>query len=87
MAVPQATAQTQVDRFGRIVIPADMRRELGLQPGASVTLRITEDGALRVSTFRQAVKRVQELARQRTGGREGILDEFIVDRRREAERE
>jgi AbrB family transcriptional regulator (stage V sporulation protein T) len=86
-AVLPKYSYTHVDKHGRIVIPAEIRAELGLEPGTSVSLRVAEDGSLQVSTFRQSVKRVQELVRQRTGGRKGILDEFIAERRREAERD
>lgn len=78
--------RTRVDQQGRIVIPAEIRQELGLEPGEPVSL-LVEDGVLKVMSFDRALKRVQEMARQITGGREGLVDEFIADRHREAERE
>lgn len=79
-------AHTRIDKQGRLVIPAEIRRELGLKPGEPISLFV-EDGELRVMTLRRAVGRVQALAREVTGGRKGIVDEFLAERRKEAERE
>ena len=35
----------RLDDLGRIVLPVDMRRQMGLEPGASVRLNITLDGS------------------------------------------
>ncbi len=81
-----APTKARIDRQGRLVIPAEIRRELGLEPGEAVTLTV-EDGYLRLMTLRQAVKRAQDVVARHTGGKKGLVDEFIADRRREAERE
>jgi hypothetical protein len=57
-----------------------MRRELGMEPGEPVTFRV-EGGVLQVMTIKQAIKRIQETARRYTGGRTGLVDEFLRDRR------
>jgi hypothetical protein len=48
---------------------------------------VDEDDVLRISTLDSAIKRIQAAVRAKTGGREGLVDEFIAERRREAERE
>ena len=74
----------RVDKHGRIVLPVELRRELHLEPGEPVSIRV-KDGALRITSQREAIRQMQERTRELTGGREGLLDEFIADKRREAE--
>jgi AbrB family looped-hinge helix DNA binding protein len=78
--------RTRVDQQGRVVIPAEIRQELGFEPGEPVTF-IVKDGVLQVMTIKQAVSRVQEKVRERLGDTTGLVDEFLAERRREAERE
>jgi AbrB family looped-hinge helix DNA binding protein len=82
------TRKTQVDKHGRIVIPIEVREELGLQPGEQVVLRI-EDGTLRLENLRRAIRRSRGIARAGLGdlGGRSLVDEFIAQRRAEAERE
>jgi len=68
---------------GRLVIPAEFRRELALIPGESVVLDI-RDGELRVRSLRRAVERAQAMVRAYLPA-EGLLsDGLIADRRAEA---
>lgn len=71
---------------GRLQVPADIRRALGLEDGDQVQMRIV-DGALQVRPVKDAVKRVQE--RMKPYRREGtwLSDELIADRRAAAENE
>jgi antitoxin PrlF len=71
---------------GRLQIPADVRKELGLADGDDVRIEVI-DGELRVRSFKVALARVQAMLRD-YAPREGRLsDSLIADRRREAERE
>ena len=79
-------SRTKVDRQGRIVIPAEYRHALGIEEGMVVTMRIV-DGELRVITLKQAVLRVQEMAKQYTTPGRSMADELIAERRAEAARE
>jgi AbrB family looped-hinge helix DNA binding protein len=74
------SARARVDKQGRLLIPADMRRQLGMEPGVAVTLMV-DDGTLSVITLEAAIKRLQDTMRKYTKGRTGILDEFLRDRR------
>jgi antitoxin PrlF len=72
---------------GRLQVPADIRRALGLSDGDPVTLRIV-DGALQVRPLRDAIARVQARMREHLPpGGPSRVDEFIADRRAEAAKE
>lgn len=81
-----ATQRARVDRQGRLVIPAAIRAQLGIGPEQPVLLTV-KDGELRVSSIPAAISRAQRLAAKYAHGKEGLVDEFIAERRREAERE
>lgn len=71
---------------GRLVIPAELRRELALQPGDSVVLDVA-DGVLRVRPLRRAVEQARGLLRQYLPAGISLSEELIRDRRAEAARE
>jgi AbrB family looped-hinge helix DNA binding protein len=71
---------------GRIVIPARLRKELGLRTGDPVILDV-EDGALRVRSLDAAIARAQELVAQYVPADVSLADELIRERREEAARE
>lgn len=73
-------------RQGRIVIPVDLRRQLGLSEGQRLIARV-EDGELRLSTFRANLERAQALVRSRVPAGTSFVDELIAERRRDAARE
>jgi len=78
--------RTKIGRNGRLVIPARHRQALGLNDGDEVIVSV-EDGALRVTTQRHAVKELQELVRRYVPEGVSLADELIRERRAEAERE
>lgn len=69
---------------GKIVIPAELRRELGFNEGD--TLVIERDGdTLTIKTYAQVVREVQSEFRRLVGPHGGsLVDELIADRRAEA---
>ncbi|PAX09176.1 AbrB/MazE/SpoVT family DNA-binding domain-containing protein [Sphingomonas lenta] len=71
---------------GKLVIPASMRRELGLATGDTVLVDIDE-GELRVRSVGRAVERARAILRKYVPEGVGLSDELIAERRREAERE
>ena len=71
-----------IDDHGRIVIPAEMRRELGLQPGDEVAIYVDDD-RLVVETDASLLKKLQGLFAHIP--RERILsDELVAERHAEA---
>jgi bifunctional DNA-binding transcriptional regulator/antitoxin component of YhaV-PrlF toxin-antitoxin module len=73
----------KVQEGGRLVVPVELRRQLGLQTGTDVVLDVV-DGALRVRTMEQVVKDVQASVRQYVPEGVSLVDELIADRRAEA---
>src|SRR5215210_5030744 len=79
-------ARTRVGAGGRIVIPAEIRRALGMEEGEPVVMRV-EDGELRIWTIAEGIRRVQErMAPYAIPGRL-MSDELIAERRAEVARE
>ncbi len=85
-ASPASRLRGRIGAGGRLVIPADIRHQLGLDEGTVVVMRV-EDGELRLLSLDASIRRVQE--RMKPYIRPGVseVDEFIVERRTEAARE
>ena len=77
---------TRIGPSGRIVIPAEYRKALGLSVGDEIVLRI-EDDELRLLGRVQAVRRAQQLVRRYVEPERRLVDELIAARHREADRE
>ncbi len=75
----------QIDGSGRLVVPALIRRTMGLRAGDDVVFVLEDDG-LRVLTAAQAVRRAQSLVRRHVPASRRLSEELIADRRTEAER-
>ncbi len=71
---------------GRLQIPADVRKALGLKDGDSVTMEVI-DGKLQVRPFRQVIAEIQARMREFLPPGVSLADELIADRRAESERE
>ena len=70
---------------GRLVLPAALRKALGVTPGATLLARVDE-GRLVIETPTVLRERVKaRFARMR--GKESLAESLIADRRREAESE
>ncbi len=80
------SSRVRVDSAGRIVIPADLRDQLGIEPGHDLILS-GDDHGIHLQTFDQAVRAAQAaFAPFRVPG-VSVVDELIRDRREEAGRE
>jgi AbrB family looped-hinge helix DNA binding protein len=71
---------------GRVVIPAEFRKALGVGIGDDMVMELT-DGELRLRSFDAALKRVQEIVRKYVPEGVSLADELIRERREEAARE
>jgi AbrB family looped-hinge helix DNA binding protein len=76
------TVQVNITPNGRMSLPADIRKRLGLTAGGAVYLDETDDGVV-LRTAAQSVARAQALARQFTGGNPEAGVEAFLSRRRE----
>ena len=79
------TVVTKVDRHGRVVIPAEQRRALGIKEGDAVVI-LLEEGELHILKQEEAIRRAQAMVMKYTKGR-SLVDELIAERRAEAARE
>lgn len=78
------TVQVNITPNGRMSLPADIRKRLGLTDGGAIYLDETADGVV-LRTAAQAVARAQALAKQFTGGNpEASVDAFLARRRDES---
>lgn len=71
---------------GRLQVPADIRRALGLADGDAVTMEVV-GGELRVRPLRETLARVRSELRQYVPADVSLSDELIADRRAAAEKE
>lgn len=71
---------------GRLVIPAAVRRALGVAEGDELSLAVVDD-ELRVTTIRAAVRRAQRVMAQRVPSERSLADELIAERRAAAANE
>ncbi len=72
---------------GKVVIPADLRREFGFEDGDTLVFE-RGDAGLIIKTYAQVVREVQAEFRALPGGQTGsVVDELIAERRAEAARE
>lgn len=80
-----AHGTTTLNANGRVVIPAAVRRELGLDPGTELTVGV-EDGRVVIETRENLLRRIRA-EWQAAAGEESMVDELIADRRLEAAKE
>ena len=80
-----AEMMTKLGQGGRIVLPAQYRKELGLKPGDNLIL-VLEDGEVRIFTPQRAVKHAQELVRRYIPEGRDLSEELLRERREEAKR-
>lgn len=71
---------------GRVVVPVEIRKALGLKDGDTVLWELV-DGEARLTTKRERLRRAQALVRQYVPADVSLVDELIAERRAEAGRE
>lgn len=72
---------------GRLVLPADVRSELGIEAGARMLLTTERDGSLRLRPYRSVADQGRGLLAGLAPSGESMVDELLAERRREAARE
>lgn len=73
--------QAKVIAGGKIVIPAELRRELGIEEGDSLVLERDSAGGIAIKTYAQVVREVQHAWRTMVG--DYTVDQFLEDRQTE----
>ena len=84
-ARPTLTRRVRIDRAGRVVVLAGIRKALDIHDGQDLTISL-DDGFIRLQTIDAALERVWAIAkrRRRRRGSASVVDEFIAERRAEA---
>jgi antitoxin PrlF len=82
----QITAGAQMNTQGRVVIPAEIRKEMGLEGPVDLVFRY-DDGKLVIETIEDAVAYVQSVVAQYITSDGSMVDQLIADRRAEAAKE
>lgn len=76
--------EIKVAANGRLTLPADVRKRMGLENGGNLMLKEGELG-LELTNFRQRVKRAQALYKKYSAGKPDItVDQFIAEKKIEA---
>ena len=68
---------------GRLVLPSDLRKQLGLKTGEKLVLTVDENGVMRMTTRRQRLAGARGMFASISPGR-SLSEELIRERRREA---
>ena len=71
---------------GRVVIPVEIRRELGLKDGDTVMWELG-NGEARLTTKAARIKQAQALVRRHVPAKVSLSAELAAERRREGKRE
>lgn len=73
----------KITKGGRIVIPAQFRKEMGLQPGDEVILSVV-DGEMRIQPRKEAIKEARAIVRKHIRKGRSLVKELSRERRKEA---
>lgn len=85
MTDPHDLPETTLGAAGRVVVPARLRRALGLKPGDRLTVRQVGDAILLEP--REAIRRRLRSRFAEVPGTVDLAEELIAERREEAKRE
>ena len=77
------TCVVRVAANGRLSVPAKQRKQLGLENGGLVVLRVEGDD-LHIRPVRAVLAELQERVRRALPDSHDVVDRFIADRRKEA---
>lgn len=80
-------ATVNVNKQGRLVVPAELRRELGIEPGSHL-VAYSDHGRLVIESWDHLADRLQaEVALGTPPGSPSMVDELIAERRMEGRAE
>lgn len=86
MAHESPSFSLRVGPQGRIVIPAGIRKRLGIVPGETLAGHVEADRLI-IERREQVLERLRAELREATPKGRRIVDELIAERRTEAEKE
>lgn len=80
------TYALRLEQSGRILLPAELRKKLGLAPGQDVIVNVTDEGITVAGNRASVVRRIQQELRPYLQGN-SVVDELLAERRTEAKTE
>lgn len=80
------TAVVKLGVNGRIVIPVEYRKALGIAEGDELLISLV-DGELRLGTREASIARAQAIVRRHVPAGTSLVEELLAERRAEAARE
>ncbi|WP_299654859.1 AbrB/MazE/SpoVT family DNA-binding domain-containing protein [uncultured Jannaschia sp.] len=81
------TFEVPVQENGRMILPLELRRRLGLDRGGRLVIEAGEAGIV-LTTAQARRRRAQEIARKYTADGDGsVVEQFIAEKRAAARRE
>ncbi len=69
------------------MIPASMRRAMGITRGDTVVVELLSNSELRVRPLASAIREAQEIVRRSVGRDRSLADELMRERKQDAVRE
>jgi AbrB family looped-hinge helix DNA binding protein len=80
------TEMVVLGESGRIVLPAAIRNVFGLKTGDRLTIAVNGN-RIEILSMDMALKEIRASIIEKRGSLEGLVDEFLEERREEARRE
>ncbi|MDJ0276748.1 AbrB/MazE/SpoVT family DNA-binding domain-containing protein [Sphingomonas sp. 2R-10] len=77
------TLQVNITANGRMSLPADIRKRLGLEGGGAILVEETDDGVI-LRTVDQAVAKAQAIAKRYAAHPDASVDAFLAARRQDS---
>ena len=72
---------------GKLVIPASMRKAMGIVRGDTVVVELLSDGELRVRPLASAIREAQAIVRKSVRRDRSLAEELMRERKQDAVRE
>ena len=69
---------------GKLVIPASMRKAMGIARGDTVVVELLSDGELRVRSLASAIREAQAIVRKSVRRDRSLAEELMRERKRDA---
>jgi AbrB family looped-hinge helix DNA binding protein len=79
----EQAVRVRVSEKGRLVIPAQFREAMGIEPGDVVEMRL-EENELRIATRAQRLREVRRRMKNILGPGRSLAEELIAERREAA---
>lgn len=85
-SMADAVYRVRLGQGGRLVLPAKLRREMGVDVGSELLLMETREGEWRLFTRSAALDQMRALVRRHVEPGDSLVDELLAERRREQNR-